>query len=183
MICLIASGRIPPSLMARSLQRRRTVTRLGARVHNVPVGRPVQCDELPAVRGVAQIHPEDAGFAEYLKLAVGLVCLGRATTRIATGPDDEGADAVLGVSDVVWVYAGQALVAMVVAVEHHLGAVFVEDLPEGLHSGLEAAGASSVERMVHVSQSAPRRMLSKVVAKPLGLGRLACAAHIGAVAV
>src|SRR5215218_7743682 len=101
MICLITSGRIPSSLIAQSLQRLRTVTRLGARVHNVPVGRPVQCDELPAVRGLAQTHPEDAGFAEYLTLAVGLVCLGRATTRIATGPGDEGADAVLGIRVVV----------------------------------------------------------------------------------
>src|SRR5919112_4714208 len=183
MICLIASGRIPSSLITRSLQGRRTVTRLAARVHNLPVGRPVQCDELPAIRGVAQTHPEDTGFAEYLKLAVRLVCGARATTRIATGPGDEGADAVLGVRVVVWVYAGQALVAMVVAVEDHLGTVFVEDLPEGLHSGLQSKGAASVERMMHVSQSAPSRMLSKVVAKPLGLGRLACAAHIGAVAV
>src|SRR5215216_6896465 len=169
MICLIASGRTPSSLIALSLQRRRTVTRLAARVHYLPVGRPVQCDELPAVRGVAQTHPEDTGFAEYLKLAVGLVCLGRATTRIATGPDDEGADAVLGIRVVVWVYAGQALVAMVVAVEYHLGAVFVEDLPEGLHSGLESKGAASVERMVEVSQGAPSRMASKVFAKPLAL--------------
>src|SRR5918994_4488224 len=183
MIRLIASGGIPSSLIARSLQRWRTVTRLGARVHYLPVGRPVQCDELPAVRGLAQTHPEDAGFGEYLTLAVGLVCGARATTRIATGPGDEGADAVLGVSDVVWVYAGQALVAMVVAVEHHLGAIFVQDLPEGLHSGLQSAGAGSVERMVHVSQGAHSRLVSKVVAKPLGLGRVACAAHIGAVAV
>src|SRR5215212_9797456 len=153
MICLIASGRTPSSLIARSLQRRRTVTRLAARVHNLPVSRPVQCDELPAVRGVAQTDPEDTGFAEYLKLAVRLVCLGRATTRIATGPGDEGANAVFRVRVVVWVYAGQALVAMVVAVEYHLGTVFVEDLPEGLHSGLESAGAGGVERMVHVSQS------------------------------
>src|SRR5215212_7654476 len=158
MICLITSGRIPSSLIARSLLRRRTVTRLGARVHNVPVGRPVQCDELPAVRGLAQTHPEDAGFAEYLKLDVGIVCMGRANNRIATGPGDEGAHAVLRVRVVVGVYAGQALVAMVVAVEYHLGAVFVEDLPEGLHSGLESAGAGSVERMVHVSQGAPSRM-------------------------
>src|ERR671912_335744 len=116
MVCLIASGGIPSSLIARRLQRRRTVTRLGARVHYLPVGRPVQCDELPAIRGVAQIHPEDAGFAEYLTLTVGLVCGARATTRIATGPGDEGADAMLGVRVVVGVYAGQALVAMVVAV-------------------------------------------------------------------
>src|SRR5687767_11627768 len=97
MICLVASGGTPSSLIARSLQRRRTVTRLGARVHNLPVGRPVQCDEPPAVRGLAQTHPEDASLAEYLTLAVGLVCGARATTRIATGPGDEGADAVLGV--------------------------------------------------------------------------------------
>ena len=90
---------------------------------------------------------------------------------------------MFGIRVVVGVYAGQALVAMVVAVEDHLGAVFVEDLPEGLHSGLESKDAGGVERMVHVSQSAPSRMLSKVVAKPLGLGRLASAAHIGAVAV
>src|SRR5215216_923422 len=173
MICLIASGSTPSSLIAQSLQRRRTVTRLGARVHYLPVGRPVQCHELPAVRGLAQTHPEDAYFAEYLKLAVGLVCGARATTRLATGPGDEGAHAVLRVRVVVWVYAGQALVAMVVAVEDHLGAVFVEDLPEGLHSGLESEGAASVERMVEVSQGAPSRMLSKVVAKPLGLGRVA----------
>src|SRR5919112_3074133 len=121
MLCLIASGGIPSSLIARSLQRRRSVTRLAARVHYLPVGRPVQCDELPAVRGLAQTHPEDTGFAEYLTLAVGLVCGARATTRIATGPGDEGANAVLGVRVVVGVYAGQALVAMVVAVEDHLG--------------------------------------------------------------
>src|SRR5829696_185253 len=125
MIRLIARGGIPSSLIARSLEGRRTVARLAARVHNVPVGRPVQCDELPAVRAVAQTHPEDTGFAEYLTLAVGLVCGARATTRIATGPGDEGADAVLGVRVVVGVYAGQALIAMVVAVEHHLGAIFV----------------------------------------------------------
>src|ERR671921_2467713 len=183
MLCLIASGGIPSSLIARSLQRRRSVTRLAARVHYLPVGRPVQCDELPAVRGLAQTHPEDAGFVEYLTLAVGLVCGARATTRIATGPGDEGADAMLGVWAVVGVYAGQALVAMVVAVEDHLGTVFVEDLPERLHSGLESAGAGGVERMVEVSQGAPSRMASKVFAKPLGLGRVACAAHIGAVAV
>src|SRR5829696_4185525 len=183
MICLIASGGIASSLIARSLQRRRTVTRLGARVHNLPVGRPVQCDELPAVRGLAQTYPEDACFAEYLKLPVGLVCLGRATTRIATGPGDEGADAVLGVRVVVGVYAGQALVAMVVTVEYHLGAMFVEDLPEGLHPGLESAGAGCVERMVHIGQGAPSRVISKVVAKPLGLSRRASAAHIVAVAV
>src|SRR5215213_2434594 len=116
MTCVIASGRIPSSLIAWSLQRRHTVTRLGARVHNVPVGRPVQCHELPAVRGLAQTHPEDTGFAEYLKLAVGLVCGARATTRIATGPGDEGANAVLRIRVVVWVYASQAFVAMVVAV-------------------------------------------------------------------
>src|SRR5918993_3303370 len=97
MLCLIASGRTPSSLIARSLQRRRSVTRLAARVHYLPVGRPVQCDELPAVRGVAQTHPEDTGFAEYLKLAVGLVRVGRATARIATGPGDKRADAVVRV--------------------------------------------------------------------------------------
>src|SRR5215208_7017869 len=106
MICLIASGGIPSSLIAQSLQRRRTVTRLAARVHNLPVGRPVQSDELPAVRALAQTHPEDAGFAEYHTLAVGLVCGARAAARLATGPDDEGADAVLGVRVVVRVYSG-----------------------------------------------------------------------------
>src|SRR5215208_1721423 len=180
---LTTTDRLPSSPIALSSQRRHTVTRFGARVHYLPIRRPVQCDELPAIRAVAQSHPEDAGFAEYLNLAVGLVCGARATARIATGPGDERADAVLRVRIVVGVYASQALVAMVVAVEDHLGTVFVEDLPEGLHSGLESAGAGSVERMVHVSQGAPSRMLSKVVAKPLGLGRLASEAHIGAVAV
>src|SRR5215213_2770623 len=121
MIRLKASRGIPSSLIARSLQRRRTVTRLGARVHNVPVGRPVHCDELPAVRGVAQTHPEDTGFAEYLPLAVGLVRVARATARLSTGPGDERTYAVVRVPLVVGVYAGQALVAMVVAVEHYLG--------------------------------------------------------------
>src|SRR5215212_805953 len=72
---------------------------------------------------------------------------------------------------------------MVVAVEHHLGAMFVEDLPEGLHSGLESAGARGVEGMVHVGEGALSGVASKVFRKPGGLSRGAITAGVVAVAV
>src|SRR5215212_2031160 len=119
-----------------------------------------------------------------MDFAVGLVCVGRTTTRIAAGPCDERTHAVRKVFVVVGVYAGQALVAVVVAVEYHIGAMIIENLPEGLRSGLKPAGAVGVEWVMHVGEGALLvGGVSEVFRKPVGLSRGATTARVVAVAV
>jgi hypothetical protein len=72
-----------------------------------------------------------------------------------------------------------------VPIYDYLGAIVVEDLPEGLHIRIWDVVACGIERVMEVSQDAPLvGGVSEVVPKPFALGRcLFASAHLVAVAV
>jgi hypothetical protein len=69
-------------------------------------------------------------------------------------------------------YAGEALVAVGVPREDHVGVMVVKDVPEGLHLGTIFATTGSIEWVVEVGQSALHSVLGEVSPQPAPLGGL-----------
>jgi hypothetical protein len=67
-------------------------------------------------------------------------------------------------------YAGEALVAVGVPMEDHVGVMVVKDVPEGLHFGAIVAITGSIEWVVEVGQRAPPSVFGEVSPQPAPLG-------------
>src|SRR5215218_7685954 len=129
-------------------------------------------DELPAVEARTEVELQHTGCSDLLGLHVRLVrTLLRAAGRTASA-NYELADAPCRRTFATGGYAGEALVAVGVPREDHLGVMVVKDVPEGLDLGAIVARAGSVERVVEVGQSAPRSVAVEVSPQPAPLGGL-----------
>src|SRR5215218_4610485 len=134
-----------------------------ARVGVVPASHG---DELPAVEARTEVELQHTGCTDLLGLHVRLVrTLLRAAGRTASA-NYELADAPCRRTFATGGYAGEALVAVGVPREDHLGVMVVKDVPEGLDLGAIVARAGSVERVLEVGQSAPRSVAVEVSPQP-----------------
>src|SRR5215216_680961 len=93
----------------------------------------------------------------------------RAPRRTARS-HDELADAPGRRTFTTWGYAGEALVAVGMPREDHIGVMVVKDVPEGLYLGAIVVATGSVKRVVEVGQSAPRSVVVEVSPEPVSLG-------------
>ena len=142
-------------------------------------------DKLSAVRASAEVKLENTRRARLHDLhSRGLVVVDFTSSRRTPGPGNELADAVLRICCAPRCYWGEALVAVGVPIYDYLGAIVVEDLPEGLHVRIWDVVTCGIERVVELGQGALLVGVSEVVPKPFALGRcLFASAHLVAVAV
>jgi hypothetical protein len=98
-----------------------------------------------------------------------LVVVDFTASRRTPGPGNELADAVLRICCAPRCYWGEALVAVGVPIYDYLGAIVVEDLPEGLHVRIWDVVTCGIERVVELGQGALLVGVSEVVPKPFAL--------------
>src|SRR5215208_3421921 len=129
-------------------------------------------DEPPVVKARTESELQHTGGVDLLGLHARFVrALLRAARRTAR-PHDELADAPSRRTFTTGGYACEALVAVGVPIEDHLGVMVVKDVPEGLHLGAIVVATGSVKRVVEVGKSAPRSVVGEVSSQPLPLGGL-----------
>src|SRR5215204_2638785 len=127
-------------------------------------------DELPLVKARTELELQHTGGVHLLGLHARLVrALLRAARRTASA-NYELADAPCRRTFTTRGYAGEALVAVGMPIEDHVGVMVVKDVPEGLHLGAIVAATGSIERVVEVGQRAPRSVLGEVSPQPVPLG-------------
>src|SRR5215208_3633012 len=124
-----------------------------ARVGVVPASHG---DELPAIKPRTQLQLQHTRCPDLLGLHARLVRAFLRAAQLTASAYDELADAPGRRAFTTGSYAGEALVAVGVPREDHLGVMVVKDVPEGLHFGAIVAITGSVKRVVEVGQSAPR---------------------------
>jgi hypothetical protein len=127
-----------------------------ARVGVVPASNG---DELPAVKPRTQLQLQHTGGVDLLGLHARLVRAVLIAARSTTRAHYELADASCRRTITTGSYAGEALVAMGMSVEDHIGVMVVKDMPEGLYLGAIIAITGSIERVVEVGKGAPRSVL------------------------
>src|SRR5918997_3209474 len=127
-------------------------------------------DELPVVKARTQFELEHTGGVDLLGLHARVVRALLGLARRAPRPHDELADAPSRRTCATGGYAGEALVAVGVPREDHLGVMVVKHVPERLYLGAIVATTGSMERVVEIGQRAPRWMLGEVSPQPAPLG-------------
>jgi len=135
--------------------------------------------EAPPVAARLEGEPQDPERAGRADLAVGR----RRAERqpwCAAGADHELADAVDGIMVAEWVLRGEALVVVIVAVEHQVGTGGVERVPERTDGPGLAFVAGGEPWVVPEGEGAAGRVGSQVGPEP---GRLGCTVDRSAVAV
>src|SRR5687767_11495680 len=127
-------------------------------------------DELPAVKARTKVELQDTGGVDLLGLRARLVRALLSPARRTARPHYELADPPSRRTCATRGYAREALVAVGVPIEDHVGVMVVKDVPEGLYLGAIVASAGSIERVVEVGQRAPRSVAGEVCAEPAPLG-------------
>src|SRR5215203_1788194 len=127
-------------------------------------------DKLPVVKARTKIELQHTGGADLLGLHARFVRAFLRAAQLTARPHYELADAPSRRTFTTGGYAGEALVAVGVPREDHLGVMVVKDVPEGLHLGAIVVATGSVKRVVEVGQSAPRSVLGEVSPQPAPLG-------------
>ena len=107
-------------------------------------------DKLPAVKPTTEIELQHTGGVDLLGLHARLVRPFLRAARRTACAYYELADAPGRRTFATWGYAGEALVAMGVPIEDHIGVMVVKDVPEGLDLGAIVAITGSIERVVEV---------------------------------
>ena len=138
-----------------------------ARVGVVPASHG---DELPVVKARTEVELQHTGGVDLLGLHARFVRAVLSPARRTARPHDELADAPSRRTFATGAYAGEALVAVGVPIEDHVGVMVVKDVPEGLHLGAIVATTGSIERVVEVGQRAPPSVAVEVCAQPSPLG-------------
>ena len=138
-----------------------------ARVSVVPARH---WDELPVVKARTEVELKHTGGADLLGLHARVVGAVLRAARRTARPHDELADAPSRRSFTTRFYAGEALVAVGVPREDHLGVMVVKDVPEGLHLGAIVPATGSIERVVEIGQRALRSVVGEVTPQPAPLG-------------
>src|SRR5438874_3675705 len=124
-------------------------------------------DELPVVSRRMQGQFEDAEMAPVARFGSRVERAGDAVV-LPAGPGDDLSDAV-GISSAAWIELGEALVVVLVPVEHHVGVGRVEVVPERKDRGLRGRTGRK-ERVMEVRQRAGVRMRGQVAGEPGLLG-------------
>src|ERR671917_2055618 len=127
-------------------------------------------DELPVVKARTQFELQHTRGVDLLGLHARFVRALLRAARRAPRPHDELADAPSRGTCATGGYAGEALVAVGVPREDHVGVMVVKHVPERLYLGAIVATTGSMERVVEIGQRAPRWMLGEVSPKPAPLG-------------
>src|SRR5829696_3322071 len=140
-----------------------------ARVGVVPASHG---DELPVVKARTELELQHTGGADLLGLHASFVRAFLRAAQLTARPHYELADAPCRRTFTTGAYAGEALVAVGVPREDHLGVMVVKDVPEGLHLGAIVVATGSVKRVVEVGQRAPPLVVAEVSPEPLPLGGL-----------
>src|SRR5919107_1807526 len=127
-------------------------------------------DELPVVKARTEVELQHTGGADLLGLHARLVRSVLKLARRTARSHYELADAPSRRSFTTGGYAGEALVAVGMPREDHLGLMVVELLPEVPHLGGIEASTRSIERVVEIGQRAPRSVVGEVPPQPAPLG-------------
>jgi hypothetical protein len=127
-------------------------------------------DELPVVKVRTEFELQDTGGVDLLGLHARFVRTFLRAARRTARPHYELADALCRRTFTTGGYAGEALVAVGVPIEDHLGVMVVKDVPEGPHFGAIVAPTGSKERVVEVGQRTPRSVVGEVFSQPAPLG-------------
>src|ERR671920_2377859 len=144
-----AQGASPDDLVAAS----------PARVGVVPA---LHRDELPVVKARTEVELQHTGGADLLGLHARFIRALLSPARRTARPHDELADAPSRRTFATGGYAGEALVAVGVPIDDHLGVLVVELLPKDPHLGGIEASTRSIERVVEIGQRAPRPVAVEV---------------------
>src|SRR5918999_5974988 len=123
-------------------------------------------DELPVVKARTQFELEHTRGVDLLGLHARVVRALLGLARRAACPYDELADAPCRRTFATGGYAGEALVAVGVPREDHVGLMVVELIPEAPHLVSIADITGSKERFMEVSKSALRFVTVEVTLKP-----------------
>src|ERR687895_2329980 len=124
-----------------------------ARVGVVPA---LHRDELPVVKARTEVELQHTGGADLLGLHARFVRALLSPARLTARPHDELADAPSRRTFATGGYTGEALVAVGVPREDHVGLMVVELIPEAPHLVSIADITGSKERFMEVSKSALR---------------------------
>src|SRR5215211_1057113 len=128
-------------------------------------------DELPVVKVRTELELQHTGGVDLLGLHARLVRAVLRGARRTARPHYELADAPSRRTCATGGYAREALVAVGMSIEDHVGVMVVKDVPEGPHLGAILASTGSIERVVEVGQRAPRSVVGEVSPQPAPLGR------------
>src|SRR5215218_7211968 len=128
--------------------------------------------KLPAVKPTTEIELQHTGCSDLLGLHAWLVRPFLRAAQLTASAHYELADAPGRRTFTTWAYAGEALVAVGVPREDHLGVMVVKDVPEGLDLGAIVVATGSVKRVMEVGQRAPRSVVGEVSPQPVPLGGL-----------
>ena len=126
--------------------------------------------KLPAVKPRSQLQLKHTGGVDLLGLHTWLVRTFLSPARSTTCANYELADASCRRTFATGSYAGEALVAMGMSIEDHIGVMVVKDVPEGLYLGAIVGVTGSIERVLEIGKSAPRWVVGEVCAEPAPLG-------------
>src|ERR671911_2713820 len=127
-------------------------------------------DELPVVKARTELELQHTGGVDLLGLHPRFVRAFLRAARRTPSPHDELADAPSRRTCATGGYAGEALVAVGIPIEDHLGVMVVKGVPERLYLGAIVAITGSIERVLEVGQGAPRSVLGEVSPQPAPLG-------------
>src|SRR5918993_4397495 len=127
-------------------------------------------DELPVVKARTEVELQHTESVDLLGLHARFVRALLRAARRTTRPHDELADAPCRRTFTTRGYAGEALVAVGIPIEDHVGVMVVKDVPEGLHLGAIVSATGSIERVVEIGQRAPRPVAVEVSPQPVPLG-------------
>src|ERR671910_3804999 len=127
-------------------------------------------DELPLVKARTEFELQHTRGVYLLGLHARFVRALLRAARRAARPHDELADAPSRRTCATGGYAGEALVAVGIPIEDHLGVMVVKDVPEGLHLGAIVSATGSIERVVEIGQRAPLPVAVEVSPQPVPLG-------------
>src|ERR671915_2357923 len=127
-------------------------------------------DELPVVKARTQFELQHTRGVDLLGLHARFVRALLGLARRAPRPHDELADAPSRGTCATGGYAGEALVAVGVPIEDHLGVMVVKHVPERLYLGAIVGVTGSIERVLEVGQCAPRSVVGEVSPQPAPWG-------------
>src|ERR671917_105226 len=105
-------------------------------------------DELPAVKARTQLELQHTRGVDLLGLHARFVRALLRAARRAARPHDELADAPSRRTCATRGYAGEALVAVGIPIEDHLGVMVVKGVPERLSLGAIVGVTGSIERVL-----------------------------------
>src|SRR6267154_1708209 len=142
-------------------------------------------NELPVVAFGMQREFQHAEGIGVVCFAVGLHCCEESVRVLAAASYNEFANAVFGIRLSVRVLRCKALVIVIMAIDHNVGAGVVQNVPKRLNLGIGAVRQARTEkRLVKVSQCAASGMLLQVCLHPFGLRRVHTApAHFTTLAI